>query len=1073
MAGKIKQRVKRGFNRLKGLFDRSPSGSQPSAPSTQLAPTPLISTPNPQPTPDAPVQPVAPLDATVLAVEPREDDQFPTAAPMPPAPSTAGPGAGTGADILDQSTVPPATAPPNSRTGGECQNPPTAPIPPVHSVVDQSAKSEGWAALKTFTSLLSKSVAMFGPLKEAMDGVLTCVETFETVAKNREDYQGLRNELNALFNDLPGYFGESTPPEMRPSIVDLAQGIERELGLIREKQCEYGVISYIQAEKNAEDVLACYRRIHQLFERFMINTTFSTWKAVAEQTTESRLRNVPNSPDAMYRSANSFNLRRGCTPETRAHVLEQLRDWAYNSKGEKIYWMNGMAGTGKTTIAYTFCEQLGRTQQLAASFFCSRQLPDCRDFNRIVPTISYQLARFSRPFRYALSRVLEENPDVHNQLIPDQFRKLILEPLKQIQGTLPTDLVVVIDALDECSDDAGVDKILDILLSSAQELPVKFFVTSRPESKILDRMGGEQGKSIPAELRLHELARSSVQEDIRTYLTSELESPRITVSAGDLNTLVERSGVLFIYAATVARYIRWDNFSRGTKRLGEVLRVSDGSSHDSDKGIDELYTAIFEAAFDDPGLSKSDRDEMKLVLETITCAQEPLSVDVIAGLLGLGEASVQAALRPLRAVLHVSDTTRLVTTLHESLPDYLLDKGRSGRFHCDVKEQNARLAQLCFDQINIPNPPFNICGLESSYVLDKDVPDLDARVEKVISKELFYACRYWDTHFRLAKESPDLAGMLFGFLSNRLLLWMEVMNLRRCIHDGRGMLHRMQEWSQKTNWLDEDTKQLLRDSWMFVSLFSSTPAMLSTPHIYVSTLSFWPDNRPVSNFYPQQQPYLVSKASTAVGVRGVIPLAVLNAGGIVASLAYSPHGARIASGSSDNTIRIWDSPTGQSIGQPLQGHTGSVNSVAYSPNGAFIVSGSSDNTIRIWDEQSCAAIGDIPESGSNSTQPNIPSNPIVNARRAGLHICNPGCRIDGPHTTWSLDSNGWAVTHESKFLVWIPPDLRVALLRPQNTAIISTRGSLHLDFDHRRIGDHWHEHFRPDKSARASTQTTV
>ncbi|KAG9091757.1 hypothetical protein FS749_016304 [Ceratobasidium sp. UAMH 11750] len=243
---------------------------------------------------------------------------------------------------------------------------------------------------------------------------------------------------------------------------------------------------------------------------------------------------------------------------------------------------------------------------------------------------------------------------------------------------------------------------------------------------------------------------------------------------------------------------------------------------------------------------------------------------------------------------------------------------------------------------------------------------------------------------------------------------------------------------------------------------------------------------------------------------------MLNAGGEVASLAYSLDGARIASSSDDNTIRIWDARTGQSVGQPLQGHTNSVHSVAYSPDGAFIVSGSIDNTIRIWeahtgqsvgqplqrhtnlvrsvayspdgayivsgsydktiriwDVQSCAVMGDISESGDTSTQPNIPSNPNANAPHAAPHICNPGCRINGPHTTWTLDSDGWVVTHESKFLVWIPPDLRGVLLSPQNTAVISTRGSLHLDFDHRRIGDHWHEHFRPDKSGHAAAQIAV
>ncbi|KAG9076375.1 hypothetical protein FRC06_009539, partial [Ceratobasidium sp. 370] len=686
-----------------------------------------------------------------------------------------------------------------------------------------------------------------------------------------------------------------------------------------------------------------------------VNANVSTWKIVAEQATETHLKNLPNSPDAVHRSAKSANLRGGCTPDTRVHVLEQLHDWAYSNKSEKIYWMNGMAGTGKTTIAYSLCERLKSTRQLAASFFCSRQLPECRDVDRIVPTLSYQLSRFSRPFRYAIAQVLEQDPDVHNQLLADQFRKLILEPLNQVKDALPADLIVVIDALDECDNQDGVGRILNVLLSSAHTLPVKFFVTSRPEAKILDRMRDQGGQH--TELRLHELARSSVQDDIRTYLRAKLGSSRVTISAANLDILVERSGVLFIYAATVVRYIEDDNFSRGSRRLGEVLNASSGLSSDSNKEIEALYGAILGTAFGNPRLTNPDRAEMRTILDTIICAQEPLSLDVIAGLLRVDGEAVKAAIRPLHSVLHISEMTHVVTTLHESFPDYVRNKGRSGRFHCDVEEQNARLAQLCFDHINIPSPPFNICNLESSYVLDKDVPNLDTRAKAAISEELFYACRYWGAHLQLAKESQDLAGMLLGFLSNRLLLWMEVMNLKKRIYDGRGLLHRMQEWSQNTNWLEEDIKRLLRDAWMFISSFSSTPAMLSTPHLYVSTLSFWPGDRPIKKHYPQQQPHIISGASTAISARGVTPLAVIDIGRAITGLAYSPDGAYILSGSYDSTIRIWDARTGQTVGKPLRGHIGRVNSVGYSPDGAYIVSGSSDNAIRIWDVRTGQTVG--------------------------------------------------------------------------------------------------------------------
>ena len=66
------------------------------------------------------------------------------------------------------------------------------------------------------------------------------------------------------------------------------------------------------------------------------------------------------------------------------------------------------------------------------------------------------------------------------------------------------------------------------------------------------------------------------------------------------------------------------------------------------------------------------------------------------------------------------------------------------------------------------------------------------------------------------------------------------------------------------------------------------------------------------------------------------------------SVAFSPDGTRIVSGSADNTVRLWNADTGQPIGQPITGHTDTVYSVAFSPDGNTVVSGSLDKTMRLW-----------------------------------------------------------------------------------------------------------------------------
>ncbi|THU80687.1 hypothetical protein K435DRAFT_577229, partial [Dendrothele bispora CBS 962.96] len=103
-----------------------------------------------------------------------------------------------------------------------------------------------------------------------------------------------------------------------------------------------------------------------------------------------------------------------CTPGTRKKILKDIEEWADGTSPVKTlgYWICGMAGTGKSTIAKSVCDTIKNKKMLAVAFFCSRQFPECRDHSKIIPTIVYQMAQFSPSFGRELMRILQGNPDV-------------------------------------------------------------------------------------------------------------------------------------------------------------------------------------------------------------------------------------------------------------------------------------------------------------------------------------------------------------------------------------------------------------------------------------------------------------------------------------------------------------------------------------------------------------------------------------------------------------------------------------------------------------------------------------
>ncbi|EUC60810.1 vegetative incompatibility protein HET-E-1 [Rhizoctonia solani AG-3 Rhs1AP] len=872
------------------------------------------------------------------------------------------------------------------------QTSPAVPQDPAHftTPIQNPASAARSGLEEAFRKLRVVTDTVCPPLCSVIDDLTTCLHVFEAAANNRQEYNDLTDELKSLVEQLIRHLHAAPSEDITDSISIISEAIRKEIESIGIRQSRGGIRRRLDASGDDEDLRRRYRRIKQLFQQILGEASMSTWNITSEHFMNTQLEGLQPAKLARFDSSLSNEInRRTCTENTRTKILQASLTWSEDPNGAKIYWMNGMAGTGKTTIATTLSATLEARKQLAASFFCTRTSPECREAKRIVPTIAYQFSRRSTPFRSVLCKALKEDPDISTGSISTQFELLIRRPLMKVQDKLPDNLVVVVDALDECSDPHIVEMFLGLLFRSIADLPIKFYVTSRPEPAIRNKMmsESEHARSI---LYLHEIEKSLVQADIELYLTEELQF--MTPAEFDIKKLAEHADNLFIYAATAMRYIHPTGKTVDSQaRLSTILAVNPESKKKL-SGLDALYSAILVAAINDQELEPEERESIRLVLWTAICACEPILVGTLSVLCGLdNQISTTNALQPLRSVLHVSEYNEVVTTLHASFPDYMLTQERSGVFFCDKDAHNQFLAQRCFE-IMEAQLRFNIGSIKSSFIPDSEIPGLEEQTAANISQELLYACRFWADHSSQTNGVGILVHLTHVFLSKQLLFWMEVLNLKQCMAAGTISITKLNKWLLRN---DSDAYpnllELGSSASRFIISYISSPTSAYTPHIYLSLLPLLSSSNPLRSCHLPRFKGLVGVSGTVIdslegstlsGWRSDIEpkcaafspssdLIVLGSGtgeitvqnayngrylvqpykahqAYVQCLDISSNGMCIVSGSDDGILYVWSVQDGTLISGPFKGHTDQVTSAKFSPSGAHVVSGSSDCIVGVW-----------------------------------------------------------------------------------------------------------------------------
>ena len=473
--------------------------------------------------------------------------------------------------------------------------------------------------------------------------------------------------------------------------------------------------------------------------------------------------------------------RPGCTHGTRVSLLSTLLEWATASDSSHVFWLDGMAGTGKTTVTETFCYFLNKKNLLGASFFCSiKSKTPRRDVHTIFPSIARTLARNYTHFGKKLVQALDSFPDPIAMNLKDQYYQLIVGPAEAVFREDQI-IVIAIDALDECEDQEGIKKLLSTILNRKPNIPLRFFATSRPERRIREAFQQRHHSS----LRLHDIENDVVQADIALYLNDQLRGiPKLRQKyetswpPPEIGIIVQRAGGLFVYASTVLKYI--------TDRSDPCQRLEKISLQSSMiEGIKTLYRFILSEAL--TNLDDEEASDIWSCLSILISTPLPLSVSTYANLLGTDADKIRTALESLHSVIIVPDADdQLISIYHASFPDYL--ETRSD----DMRPAHMENTTRCFKIMNL-ELRLGISGATTSYQTNDNQPQ-----PLSIPAHLKYTCIAWG-YLVLKLIGPgcfiveDVQQAIEGFLRIKFLYWLEALSAMGDVPYGLRLLHQLSQ----------------------------------------------------------------------------------------------------------------------------------------------------------------------------------------------------------------------------------------------------------------------------------------
>ncbi|KAL2046201.1 hypothetical protein N7G274_001648 [Stereocaulon virgatum] len=474
-----------------------------------------------------------------------------------------------------------------------------------------------------------------------------------------------------------------------------------------------------------------------------------------------------------------------CHPDTLVDLVGKIYAWADGQDKQRIFWLSGLAGTGKSTIARTVAREHSDQKRLGASFFFSRGGGDVSHARKFVTTIAVPLADNVPSLKPHICHTIANRSNIASLSLQDQWRQLILSPLSKLEGNLYQPYTLVIDALDECENRNEVQIILTLLLeaTSLETHRLRILLTSRSEIAI------QRGLSQTPEAKhcnfvLHNISPPLVDHDIQVFLRDKLEKigkeswldswPEDKA----IKNMVHRASGLFVWAATACRFIS-EGEGYAPRRLDTILEGSSSAATAPEKHLDEIYITVLKQSTPS-NYTDEEKEEsfatLRHVLGSRVVLLSPLAAHSLSRLLDFPDGKFDQSLKGLHAILVVpEDQTHPLRLHHPSFRDFLLSAQRCCDPHFQVEQKNAHevLTNHCIQLMSQKLRKKNLYGLRDPGPIGSQIPFEE--LARCLLPELQYACEYWVSHLQRSevkinnKQYLDDSGPIHMFMQQYFL----------------------------------------------------------------------------------------------------------------------------------------------------------------------------------------------------------------------------------------------------------------------------------------------------------------